>query len=227
MRIYTLGILAVIGLAVPVTGFAQSSSGGSGSSGSSGSSTQISNDTSADFNTETVTMETRTGREGGYTFVGGPNPDGFVGRIEATGGTRTNTGNGGINRSATRSATTSSRSSSSVNSGNSNRTSGGIGGSNINSFPYLTDFDEHRVPGELYPLNGPTPQAISKIKGKIDRLPRVRQIVPVNVDFNGTEAVLSGVVGSHRDRAQLEQMVRLEPGVWSVRNDLKVVGEEH
>jgi osmotically-inducible protein OsmY len=44
----------------------------------------------------------------------------------------------------------------------------------------------------------------------------------VQVAIQGDTAVLRGQVATARDRALLEQIARLEPGVWNVRNELTV-----
>ncbi|MHB1034225.1 MAG: BON domain-containing protein [Pirellulales bacterium] len=41
----------------------------------------------------------------------------------------------------------------------------------------------------------------------------------------GETAVLRGVVASTHARDLAEQMVRLEPGIWNVRNELQVAGQ--
>lgn len=71
----------------------------------------------------------------------------------------------------------------------------------------------------------------SAVISSLERSLRTPQIrigeVPLNVSTTetarGTVAVLSGTVATPEDRLVAEQLALLEPGVWQVQNDLKVV----
>jgi len=54
---------------------------------------------------------------------------------------------------------------------------------------------------------------------------RIRFLQPANVTTEGSVVVLQGSVASEHDRALAEQLARLEPGVWDVRNELVVGGQ--
>ncbi len=56
------------------------------------------------------------------------------------------------------------------------------------------------------------------------RTSRVRVIAPVEVAVEGQTAILRGTVASQHDRVLAEQLVRLEPGIWNVKNELVVEG---
>ncbi|MFK8115525.1 MAG: BON domain-containing protein, partial [Rubripirellula sp.] len=54
-------------------------------------------------------------------------------------------------------------------------------------------------------------------------LPSQSRLNGVNVSMNGRTAVISGAVGSERDRRMSEMMMRLEPGVRNVENRVVVL----
>jgi len=56
----------------------------------------------------------------------------------------------------------------------------------------------------------------------LERSSRVQIIAPVEVAVEGQTAILRGTVASQHDRVLAEQLVRLEPGIWDVRNELVV-----
>jgi len=55
------------------------------------------------------------------------------------------------------------------------------------------------------------------------RTPRIARLSPISVTMESDTAVLRGQVRTQRDRQLAEDLVRLEPGVWEVRNELMVV----
>lgn len=56
------------------------------------------------------------------------------------------------------------------------------------------------------------------------RTPRIARVSPITVTMEQDTAVLRGQVRTQRDRQLAEDIVRLEPGVWEVRNELAVTG---
>lgn len=56
------------------------------------------------------------------------------------------------------------------------------------------------------------------------RTPQIAQVSPITVTMEQDTAVLRGQVRTQRDRQLAEDIVRLEPGVWEVRNELAVAG---
>lgn len=54
------------------------------------------------------------------------------------------------------------------------------------------------------------------------RTPRIARVSPISVTMESDTAVLRGQVRTLRDRQLAEDLVRLEPGVWEVRNELVV-----
>lgn len=59
----------------------------------------------------------------------------------------------------------------------------------------------------------------------LGRTPQIARISPISVTMEKDTAVLRGQVRSQRDRQLAEDIVRLEPGVWGVRNELVIVGQ--
>ncbi|HID78629.1 MAG TPA: BON domain-containing protein [Planctomycetaceae bacterium] len=65
----------------------------------------------------------------------------------------------------------------------------------------------------------------TRLKGLLERSPHLNFQSPVEVAFEGTTVTLRGVVANEHDRVLAEQLARLEPGVWAVKNELVVGGE--
>jgi osmotically-inducible protein OsmY len=63
----------------------------------------------------------------------------------------------------------------------------------------------------------------SKLQARLAQSSRIQFLSPVEVALNGPTATLRGVVASEHSRALAEQLARLEPGIWSVQNELEVV----
>lgn len=57
------------------------------------------------------------------------------------------------------------------------------------------------------------------------RTPQIIRVSPISVTMESDTAVLRGRVRTPRDRQLAEDIVRLEPGVWEVRNELVVTGQ--
>ncbi len=64
----------------------------------------------------------------------------------------------------------------------------------------------------------------ASVAGLLGRTSRIARLSPISVTMERETAVLRGRVRTMRDRQLAEDLVRMEPGVWQVRNEL-VVGE--
>ena len=53
----------------------------------------------------------------------------------------------------------------------------------------------------------------------------IKSRTPVEVTVQGQTATLRGIVSSEHDRVLAEQLVRLEPGIWEVNNELTLPAE--
>ena len=72
-----------------------------------------------------------------------------------------------------------------------------------------------------------TPPAVvqSSAMLRLRTLPNQQQMRGVNVTMRGKTAVISGVVATDRDRRMSELLLRLQPGVRSVENQVVVSPE--
>jgi osmotically-inducible protein OsmY len=59
----------------------------------------------------------------------------------------------------------------------------------------------------------------------IAKTAQVRKLSPIRVTEQGDTLILRGRVATRADRDLAENLARLEPGVWNVRNELVVGGE--
>jgi len=74
--------------------------------------------------------------------------------------------------------------------------------------------------GFTYPSR-PTPVGTT-LAERLQGLERIRTLSPVTVEVQGDTATLRGTVASTHDRDLCEQLARLEPGIWNVRNEIVV-----
>lgn len=71
-------------------------------------------------------------------------------------------------------------------------------------------------------LSGPTTTTVvSAVERHLSQLP-IRWAQPLEVSLVGRTAVLRGAVASERDRELAEALVRFEPGISDVQNDLRI-----
>lgn len=68
----------------------------------------------------------------------------------------------------------------------------------------------------------PPAQVQAGARRTLSQLPSQRQFGRVNVQMQGRTAVLSGAVGNDRDRRMAQLLMRLEPGVNNVQNQIRV-----
>jgi len=68
----------------------------------------------------------------------------------------------------------------------------------------------------------PVRQVSENLARHMEGVRGIKAAKSVQVAIQGDTAVLRGEVASARERALLEQIARLEPGVWHVRNELTV-----
>lgn len=69
-------------------------------------------------------------------------------------------------------------------------------------------------------------QAGARLTAQLSRLARPQAGLPIQVSVQGQTAVLRGTVATPYDRALAEQVVRMEAGIWTVDNQLKVSSPE-
>jgi hypothetical protein len=62
----------------------------------------------------------------------------------------------------------------------------------------------------------------ASLQRQLDRSPAIRRTGPLEISVEGRTATLRGTVVSTKDRELAELLVRLEPGVSDVQNDLRV-----
>ena len=72
------------------------------------------------------------------------------------------------------------------------------------------------------PTAAPPETAGSHLARILQRVPSIRQAGPIQVIMENQTAVLRGRVATAADRELAENLARLEPGVWRVRNELVV-----
>lgn len=66
-------------------------------------------------------------------------------------------------------------------------------------------------------------QRLNEIRGHLQDLPNSERFTGVDITVEGRTAVLTGNVESPRDRRLIEGLVRLEPGISKVENNVRVV----
>lgn len=72
----------------------------------------------------------------------------------------------------------------------------------------------------------PAPTALSaRVEKWLSGIDRISRSGPITVRFAGSKAVLRGKVASAYDRDLVAQLVRLEPGIGDVQNEIVVVSE--
>jgi hypothetical protein len=57
---------------------------------------------------------------------------------------------------------------------------------------------------------------------RLAETPAIQPVTPIRVEVQGRTAILQGVVSTEHDRELAEQMIRLEPGIEAVRNEIAV-----
>jgi osmotically-inducible protein OsmY len=62
----------------------------------------------------------------------------------------------------------------------------------------------------------------ASVAGLLGRTSRIARVSPISVTIERDTAVLRGQVLTTRDRQLAEDLVRMEPGIWQVRNELVV-----
>ena len=72
-----------------------------------------------------------------------------------------------------------------------------------------------------------TPEAVADRSGaalavRVRGMDRILAVWPIRVTVENETAILHGRVATDRDRRLAEAYVRLEPGIWAVRNELIV-----
>jgi hypothetical protein len=67
-----------------------------------------------------------------------------------------------------------------------------------------------------------TPRVQAELQDLINRTSQLRQPATVQVEVVGSTVILRGRVADDEERRLVEGMVRLEPGVHEVRNEIEV-----
>jgi hypothetical protein len=79
--------------------------------------------------------------------------------------------------------------------------------------------------GFEHPPVAAAPQRSAVLTGRLVKLLTTRTGHPLSVELTGRTAILRGTVPTEHDRVVAEQLLRLEPGVGQVQNDLEVAGD--
>lgn len=109
--------------------------------------------------------------------------------------------------------------------------SGQMGGNMLNNQNQMGMGMNGMVPfrAALVPaLDRPTPTVAPTLGGdlthRLQTTPGLKVHLPLSATVEGQTVVLRGQVASDHDRLLAEQLARLEPGVWQVKNELVVKG---
>ena len=81
------------------------------------------------------------------------------------------------------------------------------------------------VPGKVQPVSLSSPVE-TQLSARISRCAGIEKRSPITVSVRAATATLRGVVATARDRTLAGHVVRMEPGIWQVDNELTVEGEE-
>ncbi len=54
---------------------------------------------------------------------------------------------------------------------------------------------------------------------------QIQKVTPITATMAGEAVVLRGEVATERDRELVAMLARLQPGIWSVRNEVVVSGQ--
>jgi hypothetical protein len=76
-----------------------------------------------------------------------------------------------------------------------------------------------------FPSGAPTSDPFSRrVAAVLERTARIKTLSPIRVAVVHETAILRGHVATKEDRELAENLVRLEPGIWEVKNELVVEG---
>ena len=81
-----------------------------------------------------------------------------------------------------------------------------------------------RIPFRIgFTVNRAAPELVqSRAQTRLQRIPALAKYVGVTVQMDGRTAVLYGTVGTERDKRLVELVLRLEPGIRTIENELTV-----
>ena len=188
------------------TGGTTGGTGGITATAGTGGSTNTGQGTSmADLSTEVDTSAFATIDRG--ATIGGTTEVGFGLGSEAGGGARSTGGIGGGGLGAFGGL-----------GGLNSLFGGGLGGSAQSSKPIIRTRIRSAIQVDPIPPARVQQTATTRLR----KLPLQRNLAGVNVQMFGRTAVVSGTVGSERDRRMTELLLRLEPGVSKVDNRVVV-----
>jgi hypothetical protein len=83
-----------------------------------------------------------------------------------------------------------------------------------------------RLRASIQVARPPASQVESKIESRWSSLPSHPRFRNVEIEMQGRTAILNGEVASQEDRRIAELLLRLEPGVQSIENQLSVAGSD-
>ena len=95
---------------------------------------------------------------------------------------------------------------------------GGVG-TNTNTVRSVTSLG-YSFNETLETIRQPEAIRMSQIENRINNNSRITAIVPITVEMENSTAILRGVVKNEHERRLLEQLVKLEPGIYRVQNEL-------
>lgn len=234
-RLLSVGLLCGVSFVLPQTASAQGSSMFTGSGLTSGGTGGISG-TLGGTGFGSLTSGTGGGLSGAAGGRGGAGGAGGTGLgttgFGATGATglgaatsgfvgRTNTGMAGNSRAGQATGNTG-RAATRTNSGGNNFQSQNQNQSQSSSLARSSSIrPRQRVGFEVQPRS--TAKIVTTVSSRMEKIalkkPSLKQ---VNVELQGEQIVLSGKVKSVRDSKLAENLLRMEPGVKSVRNELEI-----
>jgi hypothetical protein len=95
----------------------------------------------------------------------------------------------------------------------------GMNGMNQANTPRPGYVLQHHIPQPPAP---PPSQTVARLENSLRASPSIRSLQNLSIRMDGDAVILSGTVGSESEKSLSEAILRLEPGVYRVRNDLQV-----
>jgi osmotically-inducible protein OsmY len=65
-------------------------------------------------------------------------------------------------------------------------------------------------------------QLSTSLTRRLAKTPAIQTQTPIRVELQGRTAILRGIVSAEHDRSLAAQMIRLEPGIEAVRNEIEI-----
>ncbi|MDR1957779.1 MAG: BON domain-containing protein [Planctomycetaceae bacterium] len=242
LLVFGMGVCLIVSGSIPVSAQQNNSnsqtgvgtlqtvnSTGSSSSNNRSTSTSLSSSSSSNNNTPAAVLDTSGIRSmealnmdsGGFVGAGG-NSAGFIG-AGATSGTSASR-SGGSRSSSSRSGYSSSRSSSSSY-GNQGSYGAGRTTTEIRT-RFVVAFDSPVLDSSSATSQGTasrkTASRAAGLSTRLEKLDSLKRLGSITANVSGREVTLTGLMRTEQDRRLAEQIVLLEPGVSTVRNEITV-----